>query len=260
MEVDLLARLEPGGDGGRAFALLDERFVTTPPIAPALFAALVEQATVEDDALALAGQIRALDELGHGPASWFASWRDHPGPEVGTAAVVAVARRDPKPPGLGELEQLARGRRRPGPRTTPWAGAQHAAWAHWRVTGDPGIALEVLGRAAARGPGGVMLPYLAELGPLAGAHADAVRAHLLLPGSWNRVESAHAWWRITGDAAVAVPVLAGELESLAAVRYLRAMGGPLPTPEGERRLGSSIHDDEAWLEACSGPDQGGERA
>ncbi|GAA2396080.1 hypothetical protein [Dactylosporangium salmoneum] len=141
-------------------------------------------------------------------------------------------------PAADALDQLATGRRRPPSvgraRSPEWHGTQDAAWAHWRVTGDPRVALVVLGRAVRRGPGQAMLPFLADLGPLAAGHAGDVRRLLEFPGDWNRVEAAHAWWRITGDPAPAIPVLLAAIEPLrtrrtsavvrAAVRYLGAIG------------------------------------
>lgn len=110
-----------------------------------------------------------------------------------------------------------------GPRTRPWHGTQTAAWALWRVTGDHRTALEVLGAAVEAGPGHPHLPYLADLGPSAVRHADAVRALLDSPGEWTRVEAAHAWWRLTGEPGPAVDVLVGELTGeRAAARRARA--------------------------------------
>jgi HEAT repeat protein len=172
------------------------------------------------------------------------------------------------------LEMLALGRRKP-PRPTlrpapVWHGTQHAAWAHWRVTGNPGVALKVLGEAVRRGLGHAMLPHLAQLGPLAAAYAPDVRRLLDLPGQWSRVEAAHAWWRITGDPGPAVPVLLEAAQPLwarrlspeirAAVRYLGEIGNDaraaLPLLDsartGDRRCfdprGSrTIRDDEALV-------------
>jgi hypothetical protein len=118
-------------------------------------------------------------------------------------------------PLAGELRELALGRRRPEPVRAPvWHGTQRAAWAHWRVTGDPGVALAVIGAAVRRGPGHALLRCLAELGPAAGAYALDVRELLALPGDWNRAEAAHAYWRITGDPGPAVPALLAVLEPL----------------------------------------------
>ncbi|MBP0453444.1 hypothetical protein J5Y04_28435 [Kitasatospora sp. RG8] len=119
------------------------------------------------------------------------------------------------------------------PRALPWHGAQTAAWAYWRITGEHRLALRVLGEAVAAGPGRPHLRYLADLGPLASRHAEAVRALLDHPGDWTRVEAAHAWWRLTGEPGPAVEVLAGELASArptdelpAVLRYLTGIGGP----------------------------------
>jgi hypothetical protein len=135
----------------------------------------------------------------------------------------------------GDLRDLALGRRRPEAVRAPvWHGRQRAAWAHWRVTGDPGVALEVIGAAVRRGPGHGLLRCLAELGPVAGGYAVDVRELLAFPGDWNRAEAAHAYWRITGDPGPAVPALLAVLEPLRsgrtspavlrAVRYAGVLG------------------------------------
>jgi hypothetical protein len=171
------------------------------------------------------------------------------------------------------LERLATGRRRPphfSASATRWHGRQHAAWALWRITGAAEPALSLLGQAVRRGPGHAVLSYLAELGPLAAAHAEPVRRLHDGPGGWSRVEAAHAWWRITGDPAPAVPVLIAATEPLrhrrtgplvrAAVRYLGAIGGPAEAAlplldaalDGDRRLRDPhgrrpIYDDDALV-------------
>ncbi|MET9961437.1 hypothetical protein ABZ128_20675 [Streptomyces sp. NPDC006326] len=115
------------------------------------------------------------------------------------------------------------------------AGRLHprmAAWAHWRVTGDPALALDVCGAAVASGTGSHGLPFLADLGPLAAAHAGTVRGLTESPGAWTRVAAAHAYWRITGDPEPAVPVLLAEVDP-------QWTGLPaLPTREAVRRLGA----------------------
>ncbi|WP_404960433.1 hypothetical protein [Streptomyces sp. 147326] len=116
----------------------------------------------------------------------------------------------------------------------PRAGRHHtrlAAWAHWRVTGDPALALDVCGSAVKSGSGSHGLPYLADLGPLAAAHADTVRGLMESPGAWTRVAAARAYWRITGDPEPAVPVLLAEVD--ADWTGLQA----LPTQEAVRHLG-----------------------
>ncbi|MFG2332732.1 HEAT repeat domain-containing protein [Streptomyces sp. NPDC048604] len=112
--------------------------------------------------------------------------------------------------GDGRPARRAGGAPEPG---MPWAGAPTAAWAHWRITGDPEPALSVIGAAMRRGTGS---PFhlLAELGPMAHAHAEAVRDVLrqsqTAPASVGpraRTHAAEAWWRLTGDPAEAVPAL-----------------------------------------------------
>ncbi|MFD9475580.1 MULTISPECIES: hypothetical protein [Streptomyces] len=116
----------------------------------------------------------------------------------------------------------------------PRAGRHHprrAAWAHWRVTGDPTLALDVCGAAVRSGTAGHGLPFLADLGPLAAAHADTVRGLMESPGAWTRVAAAHAYRRITGDPEPAVPVLLAEVDPAWA-------GNPaVPVQEAVRRLG-----------------------
>ncbi|MFK0222595.1 hypothetical protein ACIQWN_30940 [Streptomyces vinaceus] len=136
---------------------------------------------------------------------------------IGPAAAVAADR----------LADFANGR-------APKAARHHprlASWAHWRVTGDPALALDVCGAAAGSGSASHGLPFLAELGPLAAAHADAVRRRMDSPGAWTRVAAAHAYWRITGDAEPAMAVVVAEVDP-------DWTGNPaLPTREAVRRLG-----------------------
>ncbi|MFD6414849.1 hypothetical protein [Streptomyces sp. NPDC060194] len=115
-----------------------------------------------------------------------------------------------------------------------WHGAQNAAWAHWRITGDPKVFLAFLEGETPRGLGYAGLPRLAELGPRAGRYATAVRPLLESPGPWTRVQAAHAWWRLTGDTDAAVPVPLAALAPLnsgradepcrAAVEYVARVG------------------------------------
>ncbi|MFE2021905.1 hypothetical protein ACFW9O_28085 [Streptomyces sp. NPDC059499] len=120
--------------------------------------------------------------------------------------------------------------------TRRWHGAQNAAWAHWRITGDSKVFLAFLEDAASRGLANADLGRLAELGPQASRCAAVVRPLLESHGPWTRVQAAHAWWRITGDTDAAVPVLLAALEPLrsgdadescrAAVRYIARIGAP----------------------------------
>ncbi|CAM3145451.1 hypothetical protein [Stackebrandtia soli] len=91
-----------------------------------------------------------------------------------------------------------------------------AAWAHWRVTGDPSIATRVLG-GALQSPmdGSTAAEFLADLGPTGTEHATTVRDLLAdsHPG-WERANHAWALWRITGDGEVAAPALGSVLVGL----------------------------------------------
>nr|WSW59407.1 hypothetical protein OG513_12900 [Streptomyces sp. NBC_00998] len=108
---------------------------------------------------------------------------------------------------------------------------RRAAWAHWRVTGDPTLALDVCGAAVGSGTAGHGLPFLADLGPLAAEHADTVGGLMDSPGAWTQIAAAHAYWRITGDPEPVVPVLLAEVDP-------DWTGQPaLPTREAVRRLG-----------------------
>jgi hypothetical protein len=64
---------------------------------------------------------------------------------------------------------------------------------------------------------------LADLGPLAAAHADDVRALLDARDRWQSVAAAHALWALTGDVAAAVPILLAATDGLADGRYLPVM-------------------------------------
>ncbi|GLW67948.1 hypothetical protein Kpho02_02470 [Kitasatospora phosalacinea] len=163
-------------------------------------------------------------------------------------------------PAAGELARLATGR--------PWHGAQTAAWAHWRITGDPGLALRTVGAAARAGLGHPVYRYLAALGPLALDFAEPVRELLDAPGEFSRVGAAVAWWRITGDPAPALPVLLRQLAgpadgtagepTLRAVRLLGEIGAPagVAAPPlrallaAERRHGATIALDEELCAAA----------
>ncbi|WP_282786589.1 hypothetical protein, partial [Nocardia sp. CC201C] len=116
-----------------------------------------------------------------------------------------------------------------------WHGTQTAAWAHWRVTGEPEVTLRIFGEAVETGIA-VDFDRLAELGPLAAPFADDVRKRLGSPGGWERVHAASAWWRITGDPDPALPVLLAALTPLnsgyadadcrAAARLISEIGSP----------------------------------
>ncbi|MEU1928093.1 hypothetical protein ABZ516_11930 [Streptomyces sp. NPDC019826] len=117
-------------------------------------------------------------------------------------------------------------------------GAEHtelAAWAYWKVGGEPGPALEALGRTVAgKGFPRPALQMLADLGSHAGHHADRLRTMTSDTEPWNRVEAAHALWAVTGDTESTVPALITAVRGLAegtwlpvmlpAVRYLARIG------------------------------------
>ncbi|MER5892165.1 HEAT repeat domain-containing protein [Streptomyces sp. NPDC001876] len=102
--------------------------------------------------------------------------------------------------------------------------AELAAWAYWRVGGEPEPALDVLGRSIKesrfRHPA---LRKLAGLGSHAASCADRLRALTADPDPWTRVEAAHALWAATGDTETAVPVLTTAVLDLAEGTYLPVM-------------------------------------
>ncbi|KOX37851.1 MULTISPECIES: HEAT repeat domain-containing protein [unclassified Streptomyces] len=130
--------------------------------------------------------------------------------------------------------------------------AELAAWAYWRVCGEPGPALEVLGRALAeqriRHP---ELRRLAGLGAHAAPHADRLRAMTADTDPWTRVEAAHALWAATGDTENTVPVLTAVVRDLAegtclpvvlpAVRHLARIGHAA-RPAADLLRGVTTHD------------------
>ncbi|MFC9330678.1 HEAT repeat domain-containing protein [Kitasatospora sp. NPDC057015] len=147
-----------------------------------------------------------------------------------TWAAAAEALAGIGPAGIGAHDLLAARSHDGGPQ------AELAAWACWKVGGDPGPALEALGGAVAgesvRHP---ELRMLADLGPLAARHADRLRTLAADPDAWTRVQAAHALWAATGDTAVAVPVLTTAVEGLADGTYLPVM---LPALRHLVRIGS----------------------
>ncbi|MGW7054787.1 hypothetical protein [Streptomyces sp. NPDC054887] len=138
---------------------------------------------------------------------------------------------------------------------------ERAAWAYWKVGGEPGPAMEALARAL--GGGGLPHPALAMLADL-GEHAAPCAGELraLTAGSdpWTRVEAAHALWAATGDPGSSVPVLTaavGELGEgtyrpvmLPAVRHLartgRAAGSASSLLRGVPALDRRLRCDGGW--------------
>ncbi|MFE5587955.1 HEAT repeat domain-containing protein [Kitasatospora sp. NPDC056531] len=111
-----------------------------------------------------------------------------------------------------------------------------AAWSYWRVGGEPGPALAVLGPAATEG----RFPHpdlgrLADLGPLAAPYADRLRSMVAeADDDWVRVRAAHALWAIAGDTDPAVPVLLAVCRPLTRGAYLPVM---LPAVHHLTRIG-----------------------
>lgn len=144
-----------------------------------------------------------------------------------------------------------------------------AAWAHWRVTGDPSLALPALARAASHQD----LRRLGDLGALAAGQADRLRRLRRSTDDRVRTEAAYAHYRITGDPAVAVgvltevarPLAAGEcrpvmitaLEHLATIGPAAAIAGPIARAvlDSPRRLscfgGWHVFDADERLRAAA---------
>ncbi|GAA4557339.1 hypothetical protein [Planotetraspora kaengkrachanensis] len=117
------------------------------------------------------------------------------------------------------------------------AGRFDAAWALWRITGEAGPMLELSVAALEQNTAVTDAAWrLADLGRTAARHADLLRGLLKSTGEWERVEAAHALWRVTGDSAEAIPVLAETIRPLAegratpvmrqATGYLAEIGSP----------------------------------
>ncbi|MET9941694.1 HEAT repeat domain-containing protein [Streptomyces halstedii] len=110
-----------------------------------------------------------------------------------------------------------------------------AAWACWKVGGEPEQALDALGRTVtAKGFPRSALQMLADLGPHAARYADRLRSMTSDTEPWTRVEAAHALWAVTGETEITVPALTAAVRGLSegvylpvalpAVRYLARIG------------------------------------
>ncbi|MEU8622007.1 HEAT repeat domain-containing protein [Streptomyces sp. NPDC048623] len=112
-----------------------------------------------------------------------------------------------------------------------------AAWAYWRVCGEPEAVLELLGcslvKQRIRHP---ELRKLAGLGAYAAPHADRLRTMTADTDPWTRVEAAHALWAATGDTENTVPVLTAVVRDLAEGTYLPVM---LPAMRHLARIGQA---------------------
>ncbi|MCX5341944.1 HEAT repeat domain-containing protein [Streptomyces atratus] len=133
--------------------------------------------------------------------------------------------------GNGARDLLLSRSRAAGPHT------ELAAWAYWRVGGEPGPALEELGRSVEerrfRHPA---LRKLAGLGSHAAPYADRLRALTADTDPWTRVEAAHALWAATSDTETAVPVLTTAVLDLTKGTYLPVM---LPALDHLAKLGQA---------------------
>jgi hypothetical protein len=133
------------------------------------------------------------------------------------------------PAAYGAREALLSRSRTAGP------GAELAAWAYWRVAGDPGPALEAFGRAALKRPvRHPALRRLADLGPHAAPHAVLLGTLAADGDVWTRVEAAHALWAATGDTGTAARVLTDAVRDLADGTFRPAMTA---APDHLARLG-----------------------
>jgi hypothetical protein len=105
-----------------------------------------------------------------------------------------------------------------------------AAWACWRISGDPELAIRRLGERPD-------LELLADLGPNGAGLAATVEPLLADEEQSVRIAAAHALWRLTGDAARAVELLTREAATLGrpeglphvvpqAFAHLAEMGAP----------------------------------
>ncbi|MFI9810015.1 hypothetical protein ACIHEJ_37935 [Streptomyces sp. NPDC052301] len=123
--------------------------------------------------------------------------------------------------------------------STGGAQAALAAWAYWKVGGEPGPALEAFGEVAtgARVPRPV-LRKLADLGPHAARYEKQLRTLTTDKDPWTRVEAAHALWAATGDTGTTVPVMTAVLQGLAEGAYLPVM---LPAVRYLARTGHAGH-------------------
>ncbi|MFB7950524.1 hypothetical protein ACFC6L_37150 [Kitasatospora phosalacinea] len=102
----------------------------------------------------------------------------------------------------------------------PDAGAGAAAWACWRLGGDPEAAVAALAAHLHRP---AALRMLADLGPHAACCAGQLRVRAADRDEWVGVAAAGALWAATGDAETAVPALLTALRGLGEGRHLPVM-------------------------------------
>ncbi|WP_327289632.1 HEAT repeat domain-containing protein [Streptomyces sp. NBC_01198] len=130
--------------------------------------------------------------------------------------------------------------------------AEIAAWTYWKVSGEPGPALEALRRAPDEGsiPRPVLLK-LADLGSLAAEHADRLRVMTADTDPWTRIEAAHALWAVTGDTDSTVPALISAVRGLAEGTYRPVM---LPAVHYLVRIGRAARPAAQLLGSVSAGD------
>ncbi|MFF7837429.1 hypothetical protein ACFZC6_01115 [Streptomyces ossamyceticus] len=117
--------------------------------------------------------------------------------------------------------------------------AELAAWAYWRVGGEPGPALDVLGPAVTNEDRAThtALSRLADLGAHAAGYADRLRELTATREPWVRTQAAHALWAVTGgDTETAVPALMETVRKLPTGPYLPVM---LPAVRHLARMGEA---------------------
>ncbi|SNT49879.1 hypothetical protein SAMN05421812_107258 [Asanoa hainanensis] len=103
-------------------------------------------------------------------------------------------------------------------------GAAAAAWALFRITGDPDPFLAHEGLLDTERHSGQAVRQLGDLGPLAARYAPGIERRLAADPqqhpTWNSVELGFAHYRITGDPTLCLDVLGAALESLRHDRQL----------------------------------------
>ncbi|MGW0575650.1 hypothetical protein ACWD25_06705 [Streptomyces sp. NPDC002920] len=131
--------------------------------------------------------------------------------------------------------------------------AEVAAWAYWKLGGEPGPALEAVGGVATgAGIPRPALRILADLGPHAARYADQLRAMTADNDPWTRVEAAHALWATTGDTGTTVPAMTSAVQGLAEGTWLPVM---LPTVRYLARIGHAARPTAQLLRDVLSRDQ-----
>ncbi|QKW23206.1 hypothetical protein HUT16_32675 [Kitasatospora sp. NA04385] len=102
----------------------------------------------------------------------------------------------------------------------PDVAAATAAWACWRLGGDPEAAVDAL---AAHLDDHDALRMLGDLGPHAARCAAPLRVRAADRSDWVRVRAASALWAATGDTGTAVPALIAALRGLDQGRHRPVM-------------------------------------